>query len=357
MINSLTSWRFIFAVIIFLHHYSFSGGSVFPAGGNLAVSFFFLLSRFVLAYSYGDKILHKEVSYKNFLLKRIIRIYPVHFFTFLGALFLYIGTSFLQKEAISGEYLALGGINLLLLQSWIPLKVVYFSYNAVSWCLSDEIFFYVLFPLLVPFFITSRFKRVCFVLGLLIAAYLMAMYFIPKAYIHSLFYINPLFRSVDFIIGIFLYKIFTTFLKNNRPLPRHGMTLMEGASLLVIAGLLWFLNNNPGYALYAVYYWLPLSFLILTFVVSSKNTSREGEITKFLSHKIGVYLGNTSFCFFMIHQLVIRVLYAGSAYFHIDVRNWSGLILAFFLSLLGGICCYHLIELPLTKYFNSKLKR
>ena len=52
MIRSFTGWRYIFAVAIFMHHYQIDGKSVLQAGGVIGVTFFFILSGFLLAYGY-----------------------------------------------------------------------------------------------------------------------------------------------------------------------------------------------------------------------------------------------------------------------------------------------------------------
>ena len=49
MIVSLQSWRFIFALMIFLHHFPVNGKGLFEAGGSCGVSFFLILSGFAMA--------------------------------------------------------------------------------------------------------------------------------------------------------------------------------------------------------------------------------------------------------------------------------------------------------------------
>ena len=44
MIRSLTGWRYVFAVVIFLHHYLIDGKSALQAGGVIGVTYFYMLS-------------------------------------------------------------------------------------------------------------------------------------------------------------------------------------------------------------------------------------------------------------------------------------------------------------------------
>lgn len=134
MISSLQSLRFIFAIMIFLHHYTINGEGVFFQRGPCGVSFFMILSGFVMAAGYSKKITESTFSYKAFILKRLIRLYPLHILCLVG--FICIHISHLNLMG----YIKLIP-NILLLQSWIPKQSIYFSGNAVAWCLSDMIFF------------------------------------------------------------------------------------------------------------------------------------------------------------------------------------------------------------------------
>lgn len=78
MIKSLQSLRFVFALMIFFHHFPVNGEGLFEAGGTCGVSFFLILSGFVMSAGYGDKVSRQDFNYHNFLIKRIIRLYPLH---------------------------------------------------------------------------------------------------------------------------------------------------------------------------------------------------------------------------------------------------------------------------------------
>lgn len=81
MIPSLQSLRGIFALLIFFHHFKFTigGESMFAAGGDCGVTFFFILSGFVMCQGYADRV--PSVNFKDlriYLTKRISKIYPLH---------------------------------------------------------------------------------------------------------------------------------------------------------------------------------------------------------------------------------------------------------------------------------------
>lgn len=140
MISSLQSLRGIFAIMIFLTHFKWGGKVLFDAGGDLGVAFFFVLSGFALSAGYQRKISSRNFSTRQFMLRRIFKLYPLHLICL--AAFILLNPSYLGShipETIS---------NIMLLQSWIPLPEYYFSGNAVGWCLADFLFMYILFPTL-----------------------------------------------------------------------------------------------------------------------------------------------------------------------------------------------------------------
>lgn len=205
MIKSLQSLRLVFAIMIFLHHFpNASGGAgLFTAGGALGVCFFIMLSGFVMSAGYGDKVLSESFDFKHYFLKRVIRLWPLHLLCLLGFVVLHFQTSFSSIKSIG-----VLGINSLMLQSWIPIKGVYFSGNAVSWCLCDLMFCYLMFPVLYRFINNVRAKTIV-IIGLLVAAsYSVIIQLIPDHMVHALVYISPIFRLLDFILGILLYRVF-----------------------------------------------------------------------------------------------------------------------------------------------------
>lgn len=139
MFHVLQALRFGFAVMIFLHHVE-----LFEAGGSCGVSFFLVLSGFVMSRGYAEKVAQPGFSWRHYMGRRILRLWPLHLVCLLVAVAVRV---FLYGEEVGGWWWL---PNLCLLQSWLPYPHIYFSGNAVSWCLSDLLFFYALFPWLSP---------------------------------------------------------------------------------------------------------------------------------------------------------------------------------------------------------------
>lgn len=147
-------------IALFAHYYLFDPQMNFPFYGKLTywfwnysvyfVDLFFVISGFVMAYAYEDKIAG-EVSFVPFIKRRLLRLYPFMVF----ALFL---TLFLQLiyQSMVGEFFAVKYVfdntwfsfimNLLCLQST---GFVGTTFNTPSWYVSAIILLYILFYFLV----------------------------------------------------------------------------------------------------------------------------------------------------------------------------------------------------------------
>ena len=213
---------------------------------------------------YGDKVSRQDFNYHNFLIKRIIRLYPLHIIClFVAAALALIAGSFSVKD------IALLGINALLLQSWIPIRGVYFSFNAVSWCLADLVFFYALFPCLRKAFSKVGLKVSLAFIAVLIVIYLGIATVIPDNLTHPLLYISPLFRLLDFIIGIILYDLYKYISESWRQ-KKINVSILELVSIIFVSGAILLYPYIPDRYVFASYWWFPISCLVVVFALSDK---------------------------------------------------------------------------------------
>ena len=82
-IPALTGLRFLAAFAVLLFHFAWVIPYPLSLGqliyhGTLGVDLFFVLSGFVMVYSYGDALSAGQVSYRDFLQARFARIVPMH---------------------------------------------------------------------------------------------------------------------------------------------------------------------------------------------------------------------------------------------------------------------------------------
>ncbi|GEP08816.1 acyltransferase family protein [Methylobacterium gnaphalii] len=150
---ALTSLRFFAAFYVLVFHYD---RFFFPDGphhtaillGHTGVTFFFILSGFILAYTYHAVDLADPTLRRRYLLARFARIYPA--FLLSLAISLPWFAAWVLKSAPPVKWLMASGAVLapLGLHAWVPGAAC--SLNCASWSISVEAFFYLLLPLLLP---------------------------------------------------------------------------------------------------------------------------------------------------------------------------------------------------------------
>lgn len=300
-IKPLTSLRFFAAASIVVYHL----GDAFklydaPVLAN-GVSFFFVLSGFILTYVYQDLSSGKA----SFYVARFSRLWPLHFVTFaLAAVALPVASG-------------LGGTvaNLLLVQAWVPRPSYVFAYNGVSWSISAEVFFYICFPALLAVRRFSWFfaALVLFELALLLAVKTwwpvgsdLGQGFASITFILQ----NPVVRILEFAAGVGAAKLF---LNDAYSAGKRSGTWLEVTTILLVLLTLFAkpdlqtLLNGIGFRAGSV--WVSQSgsfwaFAILIFVFAHQ----AGSVSAFLSARPLVVLGEMSFAMYMVHQIIIKSL-------------------------------------------------
>ena len=206
-IEALTSIRFFAAAAIVEGH----SWSLFPPSFvlglklNQGVSIFFVLSGFILAYSYPT---FRDVVERDFFIARFARVWPLHI----------VATIFLIALVPNTLWPSPGGAGLItaihyltLTQAWFPTWSNFLSYNGVAWTLSVEAFFYLTFPLwILDWRRWNWLKLPASLLPLLIiidignSAKLAQEDWAPGITRTGLLYIFPLTRLPEFVLGVVL---------------------------------------------------------------------------------------------------------------------------------------------------------
>lgn len=292
MIRSLTSLRGIFVLFIFFHHCL----NLFPGGGSVGVAFFFVLGGFSMTLGYGDKVTRPDFDYQRYLLRRCIKFYPSHWFCIVLLLPCVI-------SALNWKDLGILCLNAALLQSWIPIKGVYFSYNAVSWYLVDTMFFAVVFPFVSKWIL--RVKQKGLIAAALFIVCVSVASAIPSHLYHAILYISPYMRLTDFVFGIVL-GLWYLELKESREwklnLNLNFAFCQAGIILLIVLLVVESSVLTEEARLFAPVYWIPVASLILLSSLSEAN----GGGCNLLENKWLFRLGELSFAIYMLHPLVLR---------------------------------------------------
>lgn len=196
-LKALTGLRIVVALRVVFHHYAmplFAGWPpLLAAAVNnefIGVSTFFVLSGFILAYTYGNPQ-RGPLRRRDFWINRFSRIYPVYLagFVLIAPLELWYNLQAgglgrgLEQSALSGS------LAFLLLQAWTPWSM--YSWNFPTWSISVEVFFYAVFPLLLPWLARQPTGRLLAWLGLVWLSGLLTPLAAVLLYLH-----HPLGESV-----------------------------------------------------------------------------------------------------------------------------------------------------------------
>lgn len=320
-LKTLTSLRFFCAAGVVMYHIKQPGDAFAFAidSFNFAhlVSFFFVLSGFVLALRY--QTFDSAKQYRRFYWTRFLRIWPAHAFS-LFLLLMLVPEVFDAK----GANFPLFVTNLALIQSWSLVPKVYFSYNSASWSNSTEFFFYLLFPLTIvglrkKTLLTYLLVTIALVVPLIVSSLLSWPHFsLLKFSSHGLLYVFPLTRFIEFFAGILLGKFWLKTAKS-RPLQLEAFTfshltlatMLELACLTLVLTTSYF--SNPlqhsllSYVPAPLAFWfsncgLPvLGWLLVIFCFAQQ----KGLVSMLLQLPIFIYLGEISFTIYMLHGVLI----------------------------------------------------
>jgi peptidoglycan/LPS O-acetylase OafA/YrhL len=355
---SLTGLRFPAALVVFIYHAFIPIPSLrlladnrnefrlynwTSQAGGLGVSFFFVLSGFVLTWSARE-----TDTTTQFWRRRFVKIYPNYVVAWVFAMVVFAGSSTPARVAIS---------NLFMVQVWVPHYYTNFSVDSPSWSLAAEAVFYLCFPLLL-----AGFRRVdprhlkYWIVGVIAAVWAtpaVALAWFPKtplvpsgqlsvpAYWFS--YVLPPVRMFDFAVGILVALAV-----------KHGRWRNIGIipSFLLLAGGYWLTFHI--HFLYGQRATMIIPIALLIAAVATADI--EGRFTPFRNRTM-VWLGEISFAFYLLHYIVLSWLRKA-----LGTQMFSG---AAAISLLVGAAVgavvlswvlYSVVEAPLMRRFSRSLR-
>ncbi len=320
-IRALQGLRACAFIGVFLNH-SIGGTACLGAAG---VSIFFVLSGFLMAFTYWDRdaVIGEQGlagSFK-FAWKKIWKLYPLHVFMMILVI-TYAEVVWGYQKTMTPQLLGEALLNAALLQAWIPISEVYFSLNAVSWYLSTALFCYFMFSLLL-----CKLKKQCSVKRLLSAAAILAVLMCAisslaaiigspqdKAWFsqHWITYVFPVSRLLDFSLGAIAGSMFMLKVKaascnsgdcseKGRNGDRFAWTAFELFAALLFAGAVVLFKHTPNWIRYSVLYIVPSLGIVFTL------SMERGLLSRILSLAPFRYIGGISGYAFLIHWFAIRI--------------------------------------------------
>lgn len=307
-ITSLQALRALSFLGIFLAH----AGAPYE-WSELGVAVFFVLSGFLMIYTYYDKEIPSGIKgCARFSFRKIGKLYPLHIITMICAIVLKLVVIVRKGITLQSITILLGeiGLNITLLQTWFPNWDVNSSLNGVAWYLSVTMFLYFVFPLIKKWIKRKEDKQllgICVLLFIIeILVCMPFIYFVGEdSKVYAWFmYGFPIFRLGDFFAGCCLGKFFVCKQESE-------LTFIKGSVIEILATLLAIL----------VYKWLNIGQSSLVFRAMHNRTTlfiplaviwvylfsiSKGVITKAFNNSVFVFAGNISAYAFLIHYVIVR---------------------------------------------------
>ncbi len=347
---ALTALRFVAAAYVLAFH--FAGHEVGRAAmpdavflGYSGVTFFFLLSGFILAYNYQRVDLSPRAARLRFLRARVARVYPVYLLGLaIGLPWFVVWTAKvvppLQTLMASGAVLAPLGLH-----AWVPGAAC--SLDCPSWSVSAELFFYALFPLLLPPALGRPGLTALATLAAWAASTALAILawnrFAPglsliapttdaATLLAQAIKYNPLLRLPEFVAGLLLFVLWR---RVRLPLPLL-LAAAGAAALILVAGV----GTIPEPLMHN-----GLTALVWAPVILAGAQVRTGPLTAGWF----VFLGRISFALYLLHvpayafvSSLDRAVLAG----RLAGTPWLTVLLATLLSLAAASAVHLAVEEP-----------
>lgn len=278
---ALDSWRGICALAVAMFHFPIAGSlRDFPlfSHGYLFVDFFFVLSGFVIATAWEERLTQPSQTWP-FLLRRFGRLWPLH----VCVLALFVTASVAQGDIGSDERHSVAAIltNLGLVHGLgIHTDL---TWNGPSWSISVEALLYVMFALLVRLP-----SREWIYLALIVVSLGLLHRYAPNGMASTFDY--GVFRGVaGFLTGVLITRA-------------PARALGTGAEVVAVAGVAAFVSTG------AMTILAPLVFGAAVYVFANSN----GMFGRSLNWTPVARLGEWSYSIYMVHSLFVAVIWAAS---------------------------------------------
>ena len=353
-IDALTGIRGIAALWVLVHHLvtQYPLQDKLPVfvthiaeKGWLGVDLFFILSGFVIAFVHNkDFKTHIDIhTVKNFLIKRIARIYPVHLVTTLSLIPIYLAAkwSFGYSSPIDAFSLNKLLYSLTLTNGFGFQDSI--GWNAPSWSVSSEFLAYLTFPFLAALFLQKQLSikaSLGWIILIFIVTTSIGWFQTDKArYIAGWQWVSLRVLS-EFMFGIFIFQIYRLNLKA----PFSVLAFISSVIIITMS-----VTNTESH-----WDWIMiLSFGLLIYSL----TNTQHNISRFLSKNKMIYLGEISYSIYLCHGIIFMIL---NSAFKKTIPDNNGFMLVFSLCIyiitpiIIAHFMYKYVELPAQSYLKKK---
>lgn len=348
-LDQLTSIRGIAAWWVVLFHSQLFLGEMlspsvrtFVSFGFLAVDLFFILSGFVIYLNYYSRVdAQNPKSIITFYWNRFARIYPLHFVMLLGYLALAVSFFYFSSSGRPPESYGARSFleSLFLVQTW---GNGYLTWNVPSWSISSEWTVYLVFPLIAVVF-SKYIATPVRLVTISILAFALLVYRFKSSEVVSIgdnIIEMALTRTFfEFLLGCVIGSLYVNY-RNLLVKVRYPAIVL----FLVCSGVFMVYRFND-------YFVIPVAFFCLILFLSVDDSF----VSRLLSNRVLVYLGEISYSTYMVHYFIYDLLKAGWGNIYNSV-GYVELAASLVTVLLFSVLLHHGVEMPAQRYLRSRVR-
>lgn len=312
--EALDAWRGISALVVSLVHLTTESvlhRNPLVGNGTRFVDFFFVLSGFVIAHAYRDRLLASSSQVWPFLVRRIGRLWPLHvavLFVLIGLqvsvlLASWMGIDVGQRAAFGRSSVSEIPANLLLVHAWGFYDKP--TWNIVSWSISTEMFAYCAFAAMCALLPTRWLSRVAVVI---LAASALVVVACAPAGMKSMTDFGVFRCLFGFMTGVLVRALWEL-------CPLRLGTLGE---VLVTIGVLAAVSMIPAGDLTVLV--VPV-FALAVWVFASEG----GAVSRILRTRLPQALGAWSYSIYMVHPLLTTAVLVSNRHRMVSIDGRSSL--------------------------------
>jgi len=311
-------------------------GKIFNFGSS-GVDFFFVLSGFLLLYIHQSDIGNRS-KLKSFFLKRVTRIYPIYWvvLTLKLSASLFFGY---DPDTSQRSILEIFKAYILFPQSQ---EILSSSFLGVSWTLSFEVFFYLIFALLIGLKPKLSFP-IIFTWLLFALAHFVGIFDLPKSSLMLNFILNE--YNLEFFLGCV-----AAYVVSKHKIPQEMSLLCLGTFFYTLGVI------NSYYKVVDISSVISFGIPSMLLVIGATSL----EMRKYVHvNEVFIYIGNASYSIFLIHGFAINNITRFILKVAPDITqnslilNLLGIIIAV-IGVILGCGVYSYIEKPLISTLKPK---
>ncbi len=325
--------------MLLLHIAQFTNAPLQLPHAYLAVDFFFLLSGFVVANAYENKLLH-SMTFRTFVKIRLVRLYPGIFIGgLIGAFVLLIRVVTTHSLTYSGWlFESIGGLVLFptsIMSQPDPSNDNLFPINPPSWSLFFELMINFVYAIMVPALSTRRLWTITIASAIALVGAAAWHGNISVGCDSVSFFWGFIRVTCPFFIGVLLRR----YRPSHHPGNVAGVALLMGLAALLLNS---FQTEERIYGVLAIIFVFPTVVFIGT-ACSSDDVTR----------KACSWLGELSYPLYVIHHPMIRMIVNGLAILHWHLSLWITAGLCTVAAITAAVMLLLLWDRPVRKYLMT----